>query len=579
MINISYFPKQDLSFINLNLDQMYPDYKQIGTNPIERIYYGSLLAAVTPDIRPVQTAVLETNLKGWLIQDRESWGPLRDKGVQHLSAYGDLQIEGTGPAPVSINPPLYSPSIYFAKKYIAGPNTLYAREIVPWGRDFTIIDTVPSYSYYSTYWRHTSPFTLTQSVKFRGDVAVAEFIEAPYQNIRDSNGQVLSTSYGRARCKFFWLKPQESQKVRSSPRYTVSFGGIYPLDSKYTLPNGARVSPGEVVPDPTLYGISPDTAVNTVYTGWTPPSEGGASGTAEQLIEVLESDELTSWVWNKFVQTPHMFDMGELAKDIIRSKKHVDANLLLTVFDLLTLKRDLSSLVSSGKIIADELRRIPSHVKSVSDFMRHLNRFGKEGSNEFLGILYGVLPTYRDGQALALGIQEIANLGERVDRLHARRTSSETTPQGWSIESTHVLTVDSATLPDDALGNVMGMIRSIKEMGLYPSFDMLWDRVPWSFVFNWFTQYVNELNEYGDYVIDREYYPIHSCTASTKRIFSPPLSSWVPFQGVTGTVMFTHYDRYCQRELPVPSDQTGDGESPQFSHWGEAAALILQRMH
>jgi hypothetical protein len=213
------------------------------------------------------------------------------------------------------------------------------------------------------------------------------------------------------------------------------------------------------------------------------------------------------------------------------------------------------------------------------ELLRRLPRGAKLSSNAFLGQRYGILPTIGDFEALIGGITKIFDLGNTSNSLHSQRSSAQTgAPFGTVSSSTSTLTVEVDRFPRNCMGGVMSLISRFKKWGMYPSFELLWDIVPYSFAVDWFTD-VNKTLAGIDQQIDLDYYPIQYAISTQKRSWSPSVSDLWPDFPVTGSVQFTYYDRSISQELPIPSIVVGKQNPVNVkAHWLEATALVAQKI-
>lgn len=545
--------------------------------PYRTVNVANLLLQFTPQYGPLfnQTEVVPF---GYIRNGKQKMGSLRDKDVLHLKGEGRLVTNKSLSGCSAIT---YLPSGTSATMgYAVTTNGFSGNAIpVPMGENVTLSMAFSFTPYTATGIGPIQPGPMQCTVSVRwgsGGKFVVETGVMPSSYIKTNTGERIATP-GQAGAFWGEINPTTGAR-RKSASYSCTWTE---LDSSpgYNIPGVPGVPFLSLSPDPSVYKINyvsnnPWSIVKTHVVG-------GASAIVDSsmLVDWIASPATGRWVYNQLCTHIEPFDVGELGSDIIRGQRHVDANLLLTAFDLIRLKSDIKSWKLLSRSLTKSAKKISSGmIKTFADLQRWLDHMGKSVASAYLGVEYGILPTMRDGQAVMKGLGELSSWPTEPDRRHARRTVVSETRFGFNVESTHTLTVESSSLPHGLGGNVMAKIRSAKEWGLWPNFSSLWDFVPYSFVYDWFTDAMSAPVTYGDTVVDSLYFPVSYCIISVRRRFSPAVECWVPRQwGVIGQVTFSFYDRSLTRSLPLPSKQTGDGESSQFNHWGEAAALIIQR--
>lgn len=524
---------------------------------------------------------------GYFHQGSQVYGRLRDKDVFHLSAKGSVVVSD-----VMAASPVYPISTGIFAAW--GRNVLlsgYRRPVatvVPWGvgtfhaAHSILVPATQNVAGTFAYGEHT--VTAAYDVEFDGDYALVKF-EYRMSELVSRSGTVVTTSAPKVKFRaLHWLKINRLQTTWGVCRY---IGSVSNATGKWLVstPSG-NIDWDQVSADPRKYKIDVTTNVTlSTYVG----SVGGSSSVAEVVKSSIRSQDLLRYVTRVFAASPHTADWGLLGEDLIKQYDYVDANILLTAFDLLRLRTDMQSWRNLGKMFKDLsgksalLKTLMSAKMKNERFFelvgRNVKSWTKLTGKAYLGVDYGVLPTVRDTQALYEGMHAFAKHVEQPLRRHSRRTSSEPGFLDSSITSTDVLTVETSPLPRDFLGMClrgwMDEIEWFRRWGVYPDCEMLYDIVPFSFAVDWFVGFGSALEDV-DTNLRSQYIDVNYCIQSTRRVWSPAITRIWPYLGVSGGVDFTQYDRYMTRELPTPEVQVGEGSGVD-SHAAEATALIVTR--
>lgn len=204
--------------------------------------------------------------------------------------------------------------------------------------------------------------------------------------------------------------------------------------------------------------------------------------------------------------------------------------------------------------------------------LKNLSKIKTHASN-YLGYEYGILPT----------ISDLKEIYEAVTKNH--------TPY-FSREGYRVLTAGSSNSVSDSYGTITRTTRckiavrsgdssfdsigdSLHNIGVFPTFENVWDLVPYSFVLDWFLNVGDMLAEV-DYRGRTARMDIVYSTTSTKTVFDFVIPLHLHDLGVDGTIRLTWYERNVSPTPPkTPLNFEGSNELP--SHWLEAGALIVAR--
>jgi len=528
--------------------------------PMPRIIF------VTASDYKVPQLVTEEFQLGWMSQGTKEWGALRDKDVHHLGIDGSIICN----------------SKYLETQY---PNDL----IVPWGTDVS--------------WELTRGLVSHNFVS-QGQTHRVEYVS----DLNTSVSHTISVSFTKNAClvkyrrtKMAWKDPYyfDPNYLNGDPEFyilkwflrgegpsghiyqTLSFQGQaadFYSAPVVNLPIGSKSL--SLVTDAWFsnYQVGVDAISTTATTATDTGGQDVSLIRQQQIVQSMSRPGYTWWAWQNFMLYPDPLDVSILGADILRSFKYVDASLLLTMFDLARAYDDIESWKNLSRAFGTLLSKSKRVLlKELPVLFRTVFKWSQNSSRAYLGVKYGILPTYRDIAKLVEGVTKLNNLDTIPQRVHARRTSTVVGLKGYPVTTTSVLTVEMAQLSDDFLGKITSVIREGKRWGIYPSLTMLWDVVPYSFVLDWFVNLSSTFNDVQQYN-DKEYFPIYYCIESQKRVWSPPLAALWPTHWASGKVQFKYYYRSIADELPLPPVQVGI-QIGSFSHWAESTALVIQRIH
>lgn len=202
--------------------------------------------------------------------------------------------------------------------------------------------------------------------------------------------------------------------------------------------------------------------------------------------------------------------------------------------------------------------------------LRNLRKL-KTLANNYLVVKYGWLPT-------------VSDLKEIWEAFHRAKPYFD--PHGFKVytsahRETLVDGVRSFELEqhikiaiDDTDEGVKDLIGRLDSIGFLPTFENVWDLLPYSFVVDWFTD-VGGLLERIDSKLRLSRLGIRYTTMSLKKTGTYHLVP-TPDLPFSGTIKLVHYHRWTSDQCPVPPLSVPlNGKT--FNHWLEASALILQR--
>lgn len=203
--------------------------------------------------------------------------------------------------------------------------------------------------------------------------------------------------------------------------------------------------------------------------------------------------------------------------------------------------------------------------------MRNLRKV-KALSGAYLGVKYGIMPTIDDIKSIIAAFRKV---GPYVDRNGFNTFSADHRSTKEIGKITYTLEQHLKLAIDEEDNEFEALIERLESMGTLPTFENLWDLVPYSFLVDWLVD-VGGFLERVDTRLRLTRLNIRYVTMSRKTIaegVSDAPTVQAPF---IGKVKRVHYHRWVSDQCPVPPLLL---ESPiaDFDHWLEAGALILQR--
>lgn len=114
---------------------------------------------------------------------------------------------------------------------------------------------------------------------------------------------------------------------------------------------------------------------------------------------------------------------------------------------------------------------------------------------------------------------------------------------------------------------------------LFPTLELVWDIIPFSFVVDWFLKVGDEL-EAADSRTLLSTYDIHSCVYSRRSEFVIDITKLFPdlAKRFSGELTIVDYHRTVSDTCPPYQPLSGLVPTRPFTHWVEGAALIIQRL-
>lgn len=297
-----------------------------------------------------------------------------------------------------------------------------------------------------------------------------------------------------------------------------------------------------------------ETYLDSIYSrAWQPVGayswENGCmtrTGSSETGLWIAEDSRLVSTIQARASElTPvELPKLGEMSYDCCAQMSPYNGNSLALVHDLLTLKKQVSSVVS---LLANWENP-------------------KSWASLFLSAKYGIPLTFKDMKKLIISLQETLSLAPNAKVSSSRNWSSK----GCIYESHYSIYYN----PIDS--RLVGIIPKLKEFHLIPDYSDLWDFIPFSFVVDWFIN-VGALLEKVDTISEFSKYDIQGCMFSLK-ITKGITPEQLGFPGYKGNIILTKYDRTISSSACPPSIARSTTTPPTFDHWIEGTALMVQKI-
>lgn len=195
----------------------------------------------------------------------------------------------------------------------------------------------------------------------------------------------------------------------------------------------------------------------------------------------------------------------------------------------------------------------------------------KNMAGGYLSIHYGLLPTISDLKEI---YEAMVRRKPHIDKYGFTTSSSSFSCRSSldNIENTLEQHAKIAVYDEDS--DLLRLANGLESIGVFPTFENVWDLIPYSFVIDWFIN-IGDLLERVDTRLRLMRYEVKYTTLSRKLTRSVSIQP-TPQTPYTGTVKKVSYKRWAPDQCPVPPlSLSTQLLSP--SHWLEAGALIIQR--
>lgn len=253
-----------------------------------------------------------------------------------------------------------------------------------------------------------------------------------------------------------------------------------------------------------------------------------------------------------------LLSFGDLAQNAIDSTRALDINTPAFLLDFLKTK---DILLGIWKVLSGDLS--PKALSSL-----------------FLSFRYGVNLTVKDAKELASAIKQMQrDIPDEEYSIVRRGISGEGEAYYTEVgllkgDWSHNFKMYYDPYPD----NFRKLVRQAYSWDLYPSWQNLWDYIPFSFVLDWFLQVEDELERWDtrNYVATLRF---ESCILTSKKTYPLPdsLLSSVGGTSLINNVNVVIFKRRVVATPPMPISRL-DSPSGPFTNWLEGSALFIQRM-
>lgn len=196
----------------------------------------------------------------------------------------------------------------------------------------------------------------------------------------------------------------------------------------------------------------------------------------------------------------------------------------------------------------------------------------KSWSSRFLSVKYGALPTIDDIRSL---ISAFKKRQPYLDKNGFRIFSAGETSRLTQNEINYELIQYAKVALDREDTDLARLTEAFENIGMFPSFENIWDLIPYSFVVDWLID-VGELLKRVDTNLRLLRLNIRYVTMSRKTTVSGTSEGEYPNLPFIGTVEWTRYHRWVTSQCPGPTLSLKPQPAPT-NHWLEAGALLLQR--
>lgn len=248
------------------------------------------------------------------------------------------------------------------------------------------------------------------------------------------------------------------------------------------------------------------------------------------------------------------YDYGTLAMEAVDSSRVNKVNMLEFISDL----RHPSTMIPKLK----NLRNLPTDPK--------LLRSLRNVSHEYLTLHYGVLPTVDDVKTIYEAARKCAQYYDRngyIVHTAGRTASQSTATADWNVTQR----IKLATATFESMFD--SVIQGFDNLGVLPTYENIWDLIPYSFVVDWYVNVGAFLEDYDNlFRLDRlnvKYVTMSKKTTATHTIVDRA-------SGLNASVSVVQYHRWVTRQCPVPK-LTFSETSQTTNHWLESGALLITR--
>lgn len=233
-----------------------------------------------------------------------------------------------------------------------------------------------------------------------------------------------------------------------------------------------------------------------------------------------------------------------------RASKQVNANQVNMIAFVLDLK--------NPRAMIPKLKRL-SKLKDIAD--------------GYLSVNYGLLPTIDDLKSIFEAFQR--------SRPYLDKNGFKTYNAVYTTSASNKLAdLDVTQRIKLAIANtdegISSLASSIDNIGFLPTFENLWDLIPYSFVIDWFVN-IGDILEKVDSGLRLARLPIKYVTTSLKLTTTLKELPETFTKGLHGSLSMVQYSRGTSDKCPVPPIPSLGADISAHQHVLEGSALIIQR--
>lgn len=204
--------------------------------------------------------------------------------------------------------------------------------------------------------------------------------------------------------------------------------------------------------------------------------------------------------------------------------------------------------------------------------LRNLSKL-KDLADGYLSVEYGLLPTIDDLKSIVEAFQR--------SRPYLDKNGFKTYNAVHTIPASNSLATLSITQRiklaiSDMDEGMHSLANSLDNAGFFPTFENLWDLIPYSFVIDWFVN-VGDILERIDTRLRLARLPIKYVTTSTKFVTTLKALPENFTRGLHGSLSLVQYSRGTSDRCPVPPIPSLGTDISAQNHVIEGSALIIQR--
>nr|AOG30804.1 phage maturation protein [ssRNA phage DC] len=258
-------------------------------------------------------------------------------------------------------------------------------------------------------------------------------------------------------------------------------------------------------------------------------------------------------------------DFGDLANEAAKSIRSLDINSIAYLRDFI------------------EIGKLTRSITSITELSGTLTDFIHKISGFYLGNHYGTRLTIKDTEKIAKAIDKI-DLEYGTQSMFASE-SAAVEYGGNKYDVTYWLSGRVQNVSDDVLHETETINQAIDqlknritriglELDILPTFENIWDLIPYSFVLDWFVP-IGKTLEHREETSYMQSLPVEDVFMSIKVANAIDDTRYVQGGVLHTEISRKYYVRNCTSRLPLPKMHIEAPKGAQ-SHWLEASAILLQ---